>query len=55
VSKGFIQYEQEVEEFDFEVSNPAITRKFKDQVGGVERVSKKSNKVLKKFKPNREN
>jgi hypothetical protein len=54
VSRGFIQYEQEVEDFDFEVSNPAITKKFKDQVGGVERVSKKS-KVLKKFKPNREN
>lgn len=54
MSRVFIQYEQEVEDFDFEVSNPTITKKFKDQVGGVERVSKKS-KVLKKFKPNREN
>ncbi len=54
MSRGFIQYEQEVEDFDFEISNPSIVRKFKDQVGGVERVSKKS-KVLKKFKPDREN
>lgn len=54
MSRVFIQYEQEVEDFDFEVSNPTIIKKFKDQVGGVERVSKKS-KVLKKFKPNREN